>query len=146
MIFVYIGLPLLVLIIILIVINKKKDDALKALIYNMLTSYGTLDGQTYQIGNDVYHLHLIKINMNAELIINSSTMWEVHYGSTSRLMDQSELRDGYKKLVVVYPLTTPIKRYVNENEMVFISYKDVVHDMHIVRMNELELFLKGTQS
>ena len=146
MIFVYIGVPIVIIIVLGLVLVKKQDKKRRQDIYDTLEAYGTLSHHTYTINDDTFEIHLLPVSGNAELIINSPTIWEVRNGSTSRLIHQQALKNNKEKLIIVYPLTQPIKRYINENEMVFINYKDYFHHMHIIRMDELIPFLEERKS
>ena len=142
MIFVYIGIPFLIVIGILMYISHKKDLSYQHQIHEILKQYGTLHLHQYHISDGTYHLHLVKVNLNEELVINSPITWEVHQGSNSRLIDLKHLSRDDHHLFVIYPSDAPIKRYINENEMVFVKYNDTFNKLTVVRMNELELFLK----
>ena len=142
MIFLYIGLPLLTMFVLSYWFIQKKDKAYLKDIRQLLSEYGTIDGNHYQIKDQTYDIHFFRVTSGGELIINSPIVWEVRNGSGQRLYDQKHLKDKKQKIVIVYPTTTPIKRYINENEMLFITYKHYFNDMYVVRIDELKPFLK----
>ncbi len=146
MIALYIGAPLLIVIIIISYgYMIKKDKEKISQMRQLLMNYGKLDGNDYQIGKQNYHIHFFKVT-RGELILNSPIIWEVKNGRGSKLYDQRHLKDHHQKIIIVYPSVMPIKRYINENEMVFVSYKQYFQDMHVVRIDELERFLKEVSS
>ncbi len=127
--------------VIFVMIRQKQKHQLND-IYQMLDQYGHVDGYQYTIHGRTYQLYVVRIAQTKELIINSPTIWEVFGGNGSKLLHQNHLRSDTEKIVIVYPNVTPIKRYINENEMIFISYRDVFHHMRVIRINELESFLQ----
>ena len=42
------------------------------------------------------------------------------------------------KIIIVYPCNGKLKRYINENEMEFITYKDYFWGMHVCKLNDLD--------
>lgn len=142
MIFVYIGVPFIVLLIVGYLYNKQKDDKLKKQIHALLNQYGVLQHHQYEIKNQTFDIHYFKVGVNEELVINSPIVWEIHGGTGSRLIDQKHLKDHREKLIIVYPSKQPIKRFINEHEMVFVNHASHFNHMHVVKLDELELFLK----
>jgi len=70
-------------------------------------------------------------------------MWEIIDSGTSKMSDQSIFLATEKpKLVMIYPTTHVIKRYINENEMVFVKPTDSFYEMNLIRTIELEEVLK----
>ncbi len=140
--YVYIAVPILCILIIgFLFIKKKEKERIKS-IQAILSKYGNLSGHHYEIGEHHFQVHLFNVTHNAELVINSPTVWEISQGSNRRLIDQSVLKSDTEKIIIVYPNEEPIKRYINENEMVFLTYKSHFHHMRVIRLNELETFLK----
>lgn len=143
MIVVYIGVPTLCVILIILWLSNQKDKKTRTQINHMLDMYGTRIQHMYHIGDEKFELHYFKLDKQSELVINSPKVWEIHQGSSSRLIHQAQLSTGPQKLIILYPNATPIKRYVNENEMVFVSHQHFFNNMYMVRLDELEIFLKG---
>ena len=75
-------------------------------------------------------------------MINSPRIWEVRSGSGQKLINQAYLNDTkIKKIIIIYPEVPPIKRYINENEMVFIK-TSLFNNMHVIPFHLLEQLLK----
>lgn len=122
--------------------NKQKNDKQKHLT-DMLNTHGTLTVKDktvlYNIHDDLYEIIFFYVPFNGELTINSKTMWEVRSGHQSRLIDQkNKLSSPYKKIVVVFPTQQRLKRFINENELVFIHYTDFFYNMHVLHAEDLE--------
>lgn len=127
-------------------INMKQKQKIKLEITEKLKKYGKVifkDKKVlFEIHNHTYEILLYKIAINHELTINSKMIWEIHTKTGSQLVNQSGfLSSEYQKIIIVYPISTKIKRFINENEMVFIDYKDTFYDMRLVKYNELKLLL-----
>ncbi len=120
-------------------VQEKTEKSLKT--YGEVTkehhhTFLTIDDVTYQI---VY----VHVSSSAELTINSTTIWEVREYGKSRLIHQGHLMTSKTpKIVVVYPLTQVIKRYINENEMEFVKYNKMFYNMYVVRHFELDSLLE----
>lgn len=130
----------------IIFINMKQKQKVRSESVEMLKQYGKVifnDKQIlFETKKDVYEILFYKIALNHELTINSKLIWEIHTNTKSQLINQSSfLSSKYKKIVILYPIATKIKRFINENEMVFIDFRDVFFDMRLIKISELKLAL-----
>lgn len=133
--------------IIFVVLNKKKLELIKLKTTSSLKQYGEIriEGKKtfFTTSKRNYQILFCYVSGNGELTINSRTMWEIINLGTSQIIDQTHfLASNNPKIVIVYPSTHVIKRYINENEMVFVKPTDYFYDMHIIRDIELEAVLK----
>lgn len=151
MIIIYIGLGVLAFVgIIAFIMSMKKQKTTQQVQQAMrlvLESYGkvtqdhhhlmlTLNGVSYQI---LFYY----VPTAAELTINSKIMWEVRDSSQVKLVNQAHFLSSPKqKIVIVFPTAGPIKRYINENEMEFVSYQNMFYNMYIVKPYELSHLLE----
>lgn len=95
------------------------------------------------LNDETYQILWYFVPTNAELTINSKIMWEIKESSKINLVNQSHfLSSPYPKIVIVFPTTVRMKRYINENEMEFVTYNKKFHNMYVVRPHELETLLK----
>lgn len=131
---------------VIIFINMKQKQKVKSETIETLKQYGKVifnDKQIlFETKQDVYEILFYKIALNHELTINSKLIWEIHTNTRSQLINQSGfLSSSYKKIVILYPIATKIKRFINENELVFIDFRDTFFDMKLVKISELKLAL-----
>ncbi len=143
-----IGFSLIVVIIICVWLyaSHKESKSFKEQTFSILNVYGDVisnDKTTlFKINNKTYEIMFFKIAKTHELTINSKYIWEVHMKGRSTLLNQMYfLKSEYPKIIIIYPMETKIKRFINENEMVFIDYKDEFYNMRLVKLNELEILL-----
>lgn len=125
------------------VFNQAKRNAIE-----MIQTYGEMstihEYQTVKLNHQIYEIIFLHVPMNAELTINSRNKWDIHAIGKSHIIDQSKrLLSQYPKIVIIFPSTLRIKRYINENEMVFVSSSDKVYDFYLVRLMELDDVLKS---
>ncbi|OHE42066.1 MAG: hypothetical protein A2102_04410 [Tenericutes bacterium GWF2_38_8] len=137
----------LILYVVISTIHKKKSEELKSEVIEKLKTYGKITEEQkklyFETEKEKYQLLFFYAPSSSELTINSKKMWEIRDASGSRLFDQTSfLSSTYEKLVIVYPLTTKIKRYINENEMVFVKPKDHFYEMRVIRHFELDELFK----
>jgi hypothetical protein len=133
---------------VLTLIQKKKNDQIKAESINLLKKYGHLDTTGHKT---IFTMHekswqvlFFHVPANQDLTVNSKTIWEIRDASKSRLINQTQfLSSPNPKLVIIFPSTLVIKRYINENELVFVKYNQPFYNMNLIRHFELEAFLKG---
>ena len=132
---------------ILSLIEKKHLNQVKNEIFLMLSEYGKLETNG---GKTIYHiqdqhieiLHFVLKPME-ELVINSRVMWEVFRSNKAMLVDQTEfLKSENSKWIIVYPSIHRIKRYINENEMVFVKKDDQIYDYQLILWIELKDYLE----
>lgn len=131
---------------VLTTIQKKKNDTIKASSIELLKRYGTVEHHghqtTFSMQEKTWKLLFFMVPPNQDLTVNSRTVWEIRDASKSRLINQSHFLASEKpKLVIIYPSTLIIKRYINENELVFVKYNQPFYNMNLVRHIELEAFL-----
>lgn len=129
----------------LIVVNKHKQKLIKNTI-KTLNEYGKVILKDKQIlfkkNATTYEILFYKISYNYELTINSNTIWEIHTNTKTRLINQTKyLESNMPKIIIIYPMKTKIKRYINENELVFIDHHDVFYNMRLVKIADLESLL-----
>ena len=127
--------------------QKSLSEKIKAETFNVLESYGTIKHEhhhTYlSIQGVTYQILYVYIPSNAELTINSKIMWEIRDSGKPRLINQQHfLSFKGTKIVIIYPSSMVIKRYINENEMEFVKYNKMFYEMYVVRHFELENLLK----
>ena len=127
--------------------HKKTSEAIKNQVNTVLNQYGTIkkehEKELFILDDVTYQILYAYIPSNAELTINSKIMWEIRDSVKPKLMNQQHfLSSKYPKIVVVYPSTMVVKRYINENEMEFVKYNKMFYDMYVVRHFELENLLK----
>lgn len=138
---------LLVIYLVLIFQQKKNETKIKENTKSIIQQYGDMTDNngklTVKIHEEMYSISFIHVPANAELTINSRNKWDIHAIGKSHIIDQTQrLSSPHVKIVIVYPSTLRIKRYINENEMVFVPYADKVYDFYVVRILELEDLLK----
>ena len=127
--------------------QKKKSEEIKENSIMLLKQYGNFSHEhkqsLFKINDKTYQILFFYVPTNSDLTINSKKIWEVRDASKSNLIDQTHfLKSNYPKIVIVYPTTVKIKRYINENELEFVSYKKPFYEMYIVRHFELIELLK----
>lgn len=151
MIYVYIAIGAFLLMmtgyIIMIAHQKKIDRQVKEDTMKILHAYGHVRHEHHHLMIDLnlntYQVLWYFVPTHAELTINSKIMWEIKESGKIHLINQSRfLSSTYPKIVIIYPTTVRMKRYINENEMEFITYNKTFHNMYIVRPHELESLLK----
>jgi hypothetical protein len=126
--------------------HKKLRDNKEIEIIEMLRQYGRLvsTGKThyFEFKGETVKIVFFHVPAQAELTINSKTIWEVKYYQTTRLINQSKLTETTQDTwVIVYPSVQPIKRYINENEMVFVKPEDTFYHLRVIPVERLESFI-----
>ncbi|MDO9629098.1 MAG: hypothetical protein Q7I99_04280 [Acholeplasmataceae bacterium] len=127
--------------------QKKKSEEIKQNSIELLKSYGEFSHEhkknLFKINGKTYQVLFFYVATNADLTINSRSIWEIRDGTKPNLVDQTHfLKSEYPKIVIVYPTTVKIKRYLNENELEFVSYNKFFYEMYVVRHFELIELLK----
>jgi len=130
-----------------VVLDRKKIKVVKMTTMALLERYGKVKQEKghlfFTTKSEKYEVLFFKVPKNSELTINSKIMWEIITGTTSRVINQTSfLSSEYSKLIMIYPSTQVIKRYINENEMVFVKPNDSFYDLRLIREFELETILK----
>lgn len=128
-------------------IAYKDKQKIKTKTISLLNQYGKVvikdKNILFEKDTNIYEILFYKIQSNHELTINSTIFWEIHTKAGSHLINQSNfLASKNPKIIILYPIATRIKRYINENEMVFINFNDVFFNMRLVKISELETMLK----
>ncbi|AUD65322.1 hypothetical protein BK011_06325 [Tenericutes bacterium MZ-XQ] len=129
------------------ILNNQQNQSIKDKAVGILEKYGTIERKDKRIwfhkNGETYEILFYKILKNHELTINSKYIWEIHRSSGNLLINQNGFLIGeHKKLVIIYPLESKIKRFINENEMVFIDEHDEFYNMRLIRFVQLESFLE----
>ena len=93
---------------------------------------------------------LIFVPGNSTITVNSKDTWCLRYGGSNkyqypkmRYLDHLKpflnyQNDFERKVVIVYPGTNKIQRYLNESEIAILEYKDLVYDYKIITFEDLE--------
>ena len=103
---------------------KAKINQEKTEIINILNKYGTYykENNLFEYKSNLYKVAFLVVKQEEELIINNTYIFEKFYKTKNELLNVEYLNDDiFKTLVIVYPSNAPIKRYINENELVFID-------------------------
>lgn len=143
----YYLLLLIPIIIVIVVISKKQKKNDQELIYRTfekLKTYGTFDEHTQQlsVANQTFKILFYKVPKDAEIMINSPKIWEIRTSYNQKLINQTTFLAGdLKKIVLIYPEVQPIKRYINENEMVFAKHT-FFHNMYVIPLHDLDHLIK----
>lgn len=113
------------------IIEKFKDNG--QIIYQ--------DNKTYfKINDEIFEIIFYYLNKKAELSINSPRIWEEKQYK-SKIINQSNLtKSPGRKIVIVYPSTKKITRYINENEIEFVEYK-YTYNFFIITYNLIDEFI-----
>lgn len=130
--------------------HKKQEKTVRTTTIKKLQKFGLIkeDGKkiSFTMGAEIFEILFFKLPVKTELIINSPTIWEAFRFGSSELIDQKMFLSSNKhKIIILYPATEVVKRYLNENELVFVKPTDIFYKMQLVRMSELDLFLKSKQ-
>jgi hypothetical protein len=151
MIFIYIGIGVVVLMVVgygfMLAHQKKMYQAVKEDAIKTLQKWGQVRYEHHHLVIDLkdesYQILFYHVPANAELTINSKTMWEVKTSGQTSLINQTHfLSSSLTKMVIVFPTTLKMKRYINENEMEFIVYNKKFHNMYVIRPHELQTLLE----
>lgn len=126
--------------------HKKLRENKESEIYEMLRQYGRLvsTGKThyFEFQGDTIKIVFFYLPVQAELTINSKTIWEVKHLTQTTLINQSKLTENaHDTWVIVYPSKHPIKRYINENEMVFVKPEDTFYQLKVIQVDQLEPYI-----
>ena len=113
--------------------NKKE-------IIDRIKCVGDYSDNVLTIDNERYFVQLVKVGSNDDFSINSMNVMQVRYKTGSKLINIAKTE--LKKIILVYPFNGKLKRYINENEMEFITYKNFFWGMHVCKLSELSEFVK----
>lgn len=123
-----------------IVSNKKKQ------VLKKLSTLGKIekDGQLYFLIIDSKQVQLIflPIKNNQYLTINSPEHMQIDNSKDKNpIILKYDYSKGIYKWLLVVPGFNRVKKAINENEVVFISYKDEFDNFRIIRENEIDTFI-----
>lgn len=129
------------------IFEKKRFRDIKQGIIEKLSAYGNVfvvDGKTmFSFQDKQVEVLFFTLKSTEELVINSRVMWEVFRLNKAMLYDQTEfLKSEEQKWIIIYPSISRIKRFINENEMVFVKAFDQVYDYQLILHIELEDYLE----
>lgn len=132
---------------VLSIFEKKRFRDIKQEIIEKLSSYGNIfdvEGKTmFSFQDKQVEVLFFTLKSTEELVINSRVMWEVFRMNKAMLYDQTEfLKSEEQKWIIIYPSIHRIKRFINENEMVFVKAFDQVYDYQLILHIELEDYLE----
>lgn len=142
-----ISIIVIVLILILLKLyNKKVKQNIMNKTIEILNNFGEVKQQNnsfYFLKNNIeYRLYFQFIPKNKEVSINSKNTWEI-IDHPSKFINQDKLnQDDSNKIVVIFPTTERIKRYINESDVEFLGFKKV-YSYHAILFTDLEKFAKG---
>lgn len=127
-----------------ILINKAQSKKIKNAILAKLSKKGSVYLKNKQhflkIKNEEYEIIFYYLNNKTELSVNSPKIWE-EKSSVSNLVDQSKLtKSPGIKIIIVYPSTNRILRYINENEVEFIETK-LTYNFYLITYNKIDELL-----
>lgn len=94
----------------------------------------------FKINDETFEIIFYYLSKQKELSINSPTIWEEkHY--KNRIVNQSVItKSPGRKIIIVYPSTNKITRYINENEIEFVDYK-YTYNFYIITSNLIDEFI-----
>lgn len=139
-------IPLALLVVVFIVMKRKertdKADAIQTLdkLSDLIKEEGRYVMTTKK---GTYSLVFFNVPSQGELTVNSLKVFEIAtFRQTIRVDTDGLFKSGENTLVVVYPSLHPIKRYINENEMVFTSVLKPFSGVRIGTLPEIERAIK----
>jgi hypothetical protein len=146
----YILILVVFIIFLFLYINLKQKQKIKTETIKILEKHGKVSIKNKHLlfykEDRIYEILFYKIAMHHELTINSKIFWEIHTKAGSQLINQTSfLSSHYQKIIILYPITTKIKRFINENEMVFVDYHDVFFNMRLVKFDEIKDFFSEVE-
>ena len=126
---------------------KKRQKEQKNAILELFKAVGTVtqvhNKTIFKTMKNTFEIVFFKVPANAELTFNSKTVWEIKTAYQTKLFNDILLSNPkLPKIIIVYPSTQRIKRYINENELEFITYHHMFDDKYVVKKDEIDLFLK----
>lgn len=147
----WIGLIVIVLILVAILVfleSNRKRFILS--IEEKLKKYGTLEkannvnhGYVLKTNTTTYHIKLIYAPGASEVSFNSKRHWQVFSGSKKLMLPTHGFQDKEgNKILLIYPQPGKIVKYINENEVVFVTLKMDVFGMNVVHINQLDAYFE----
>lgn len=155
---------LLVVLFVLIVLYVIQNIKNNKVIYNKLNEICTDYGYTLEKGKDVDYIFkknsfcikivIAKIPKNSSVTVNSKLTWCLRWGGkrngrsypNQRYMNElipflkMKSEDNVLKLIVLYPQTEKVQKYLNESEIALVNLNELVYDYKIVSFLELDEF------
>lgn len=161
-------IPIIIVITIIIFLLVKKAKVKK--IYNLilslcnsnnysLKSFSNEYNYILENENEIIYLRYIFIPKNSSITVNSKSTWCLRYGGGSRngrsypnkeylnylkpflTKEYTHENKKVRKVVVLYPTTEVILKYINESDIININQSDLVYGTQIIKFNELEKYL-----
>jgi len=129
------------------ILNSHRFDLAKTETKVLLNRFGQIieHGKhwSFKTPKQTYEVIFQYVPALAELTINSKTKWEIKTNNRSEIKDMTHtFASDHEKLVIVFPTEIKIKRYINENEMVFVEPEHRFNQMHVILKKDLENSLK----
>ncbi|ERJ13554.1 hypothetical protein [Haloplasma contractile] len=107
------------------------------------------------INDKDYFIKVIKVSERKSIVITNKTTW-IETERTGSLTIKNRITSivpllqnkidfdsitQFNKIAIIYPDANKILKYINENEMVFVTEKTDVYGVRIVRFNKLDQIL-----
>lgn len=155
---------LLVIITILIILYIIQNIKASKVINNKLNEICASFGYTLEKGKDVDYILkkdsfcikvvVSKIPKNSSVTVNSKLTWCLRWGGkrngrsypNQRYMNElipflkMKVEDNVLKLIILFPKTEKVQRYLNESEIAIVNKNELVYDYKIVSFLELDEF------
>ncbi len=155
---------LLVILAILIIFYMIKNIKTNKVIYNKLNEICESFGYTLEKGKDAdytlkkdsfcINVLVSKIPKNSSVTINSKLTWCLRWGGkrngrsypNQRYMNELipflkiKVEDNVLKLIILFPKTEKVQKYLNESEIALVNKNELVYDYKIVSFLELDEF------
>lgn len=114
----------------------------------------------YILENDynIIYLRTIIIPKNSSVTVNSKSTWCLRYGGGARvgrsypnkeyltelkpfLIKEYSSEKNIRKVVILYPTTEVLLKYVNESDIINLTQNDIVYGTQIIKFNDIDEFL-----
>lgn len=114
----------------------------------------------YILENDhnIIYLSTIIIPKNSSVTVNSKSTWCLRYGGGARvgrsypnkeyltelkpfLIKEYSSEKNIRKVVILYPTTEVLLKYVNESDIINLTQNDIVYGTQIIKFNDIDEFL-----
>lgn len=114
----------------------------------------------YILENDhnIIYLRTIIIPKNSSVTVNSKSTWCLRYGGGARvgrsypnkeyltelkpfLIKEYSSEKSIRKVVILYPTTEVLLKYVNESDIINLTQNDIVYGTQIIKFNDIDEFL-----
>lgn len=126
---------------------RHQEKALKNTVIKSLDALAVLEQNGSRMilhtSQGTYDVAFFRVPLQAELTINSIRTFEISsFRKTTRVTTDRLWDKSVMTLVVVYPSLHPIKRFINENEMVFTAVEKPFDNIRIGTLPEIERAIK----